>query len=81
MCHASVLSLAVLNINSFIDKCRSRAKVIGVLCEVVGTVTAAEKEESEVNLMKQTILIELKKFDDGDGTKNATLIKDKQRTN
>jgi hypothetical protein len=41
--------------------------VIGVLCEVVGAVTAAEKEQNATNLMKQTILVELKKFDDGDG--------------
>jgi len=41
--------------------------VIGVLCEVVASVTAAEKEEHEIKLMKETILLELKKFDDGDG--------------
>ena len=41
--------------------------VIGVLCEVVASVTEAEKEESAHNLMKETILVELKKFDDGDG--------------
>jgi Ca2+-binding EF-hand superfamily protein len=41
--------------------------VIGVLCEVVAEVTAAEKEEAEVLFMKKNILVELKKFDDGDG--------------
>merc|ERR1712232_199922 len=41
--------------------------VIGVLCEVVSTVTTSEKEEAATNLMKETILVELKKFDDGDG--------------
>merc|ERR1712232_575987 len=41
--------------------------VIGALCEVVASVTEAEKEEGAHNLMKETILVELKKFDDGDG--------------
>jgi len=41
--------------------------VIGVLCEVVASVTEAEKEEIAHNLLKESILVELKKFDDGDG--------------
>lgn len=41
--------------------------LIGVLCEVVSAVAANEKEEAAIRVMKQTILIELKKFDDGDG--------------
>lgn len=41
--------------------------LIGVLCEVVTTVAANEKEEAAINVMRQTILLELKKYDDGDG--------------
>merc|ERR1712232_595482 len=41
--------------------------LIGVLCEVVTGVAAAEKEDAAVRLMKHTIFLELKKFDDGDG--------------
>jgi hypothetical protein len=41
--------------------------LIGVLCEVVSTVTTSEKDEAAVRLVKDTILVELLKFDDGDG--------------
>eukprot|EP00928_Gymnodinium_smaydae_P072672 TRINITY_DN5599_c0_g2_i1.p1 TRINITY_DN5599_c0_g2~~TRINITY_DN5599_c0_g2_i1.p1 ORF type:complete len:714 (+),score=93.34 TRINITY_DN5599_c0_g2_i1:72-2213(+) len=41
--------------------------LIGVLCEVVSAVSVNEKEEAAIHVMKQTILLELKKFDDGDG--------------
>lgn len=41
--------------------------LIGVLCEVVSAVAANEKEEAAINVMRHTILVELKKFDDGDG--------------
>merc|ERR1712048_543574 len=41
--------------------------LIGVLCEVVAGVAEAEKEDAAQSLMKQTVLLELKKFDDGDG--------------
>merc|ERR1712048_1204861 len=43
--------------------------LIGVLCEVVTAVGAAEKEEAAIRLMKQTILVELKKFDDDGNAK------------
>lgn len=39
----------------------------GVMVDVVSVVSQAEKEESATNLMKEKILKELKKFDDGDG--------------
>jgi len=42
--------------------------VIGVLCEVVSTVANAEKDEAAIKLMKESILVELKRFDvDGNG--------------
>merc|ERR1712110_437738 len=41
--------------------------LIGILCEVVTQVAAHEKEEAAANIMRQTILLELKKYDDGDG--------------
>ena len=41
--------------------------LIGVLCEVVSSVTRKEKDEAAVRFVKQSILMELKKFDDGDG--------------
>merc|ERR1712110_974103 len=41
--------------------------LIGILCEVVNAVAASEKEESDIAVMKNSILLELKKFDDGDG--------------
>merc|ERR1711998_240327 len=41
--------------------------LIGVLCEVVSAVTQEEKDEAAVRMVKQSILVELKKFDDGDG--------------
>lgn len=44
--------------------------LIGVLCEVVSAVAANEKEEAAIKLMKQTMLLELKKYDDGDGMIN-----------
>eukprot|EP00928_Gymnodinium_smaydae_P032173 TRINITY_DN23371_c0_g1_i1.p1 TRINITY_DN23371_c0_g1~~TRINITY_DN23371_c0_g1_i1.p1 ORF type:complete len:683 (-),score=128.37 TRINITY_DN23371_c0_g1_i1:127-2175(-) len=40
--------------------------LVGVLCEVVSSVAADEKDESAIKLMKQTVLLELQKFDDGD---------------
>jgi hypothetical protein len=44
--------------------------LIGVLCEVVSSVAEEEREEAAISLMKQTVLLELKKFDDGDGMIN-----------
>merc|ERR1719433_2295733 len=42
--------------------------LIGVLCEVVSTVANAEKDEAAIKLMKESILVELKRFDeDGNG--------------
>jgi len=42
--------------------------LIGVLCEVVSTVAAAEKDEAAINMMKESILVELHRFDiDGNG--------------
>lgn len=41
--------------------------LIGVLCEVVSEVAKSERDESAVKLVKQTILVTLKQFDDGDG--------------
>jgi voltage-gated sodium channel len=41
--------------------------LIGILCEVVSGVAASEKEEAAGRVMRETILMELKKFDDGDG--------------
>eukprot|EP00747_Dinoflagellata_sp_TGD_P123445 gnl/TRDRNA2_/TRDRNA2_173818_c8_seq1.p1 gnl/TRDRNA2_/TRDRNA2_173818_c8~~gnl/TRDRNA2_/TRDRNA2_173818_c8_seq1.p1 ORF type:complete len:195 (+),score=31.82 gnl/TRDRNA2_/TRDRNA2_173818_c8_seq1:2-586(+) len=38
--------------------------LIGVLCEVVSAVSAAEKEEAAINLVKTTILVLLKQFDE-----------------
>jgi hypothetical protein len=41
--------------------------LIGVLCEVVSLVTRAEKDEAAVSLVRESILVELRKCDDGDG--------------
>jgi len=41
--------------------------LIGCLCEVVSSVQLREKEEGAKSMMRQTILIELQKFDNGDG--------------
>jgi len=41
--------------------------LIGVILEVVSAVSENQKDESDIKLMKQTILLELKKHDDGDG--------------
>jgi hypothetical protein len=41
--------------------------LIGVLCEVVSAVAQAEKDDAAIRLAKETILVNLQKFDDGDG--------------
>jgi hypothetical protein len=41
--------------------------LIGVLCEVVTAIGHREKEDAAVVVVKQSILQDLKKFDDGDG--------------
>jgi len=42
--------------------------LIGVLCEVVSTVAQGERDEAAIRLMKESILVELNKFDeDGNG--------------
>lgn len=41
--------------------------LIGVLCEVVSALSTHEKDEAAINALKQTILVELMKYDDGDG--------------
>ena len=43
--------------------------LIGVLCEIVTTVAASEKERASVNMVKDTLLVMLRAFDaDGSGT-------------
>mmetsp|Transcript_113929 Transcript_113929/g.317242 ORF Transcript_113929/g.317242 Transcript_113929/m.317242 type:complete len:648 (-) Transcript_113929:112-2055(-) len=37
--------------------------LVGVLCEVVSAVAASEKDEAAIRLMRESVLIELKKFD------------------
>jgi Ca2+-binding EF-hand superfamily protein len=63
----TILSVIVFFIFMILATVTVMNMVIGVLCEVVASVTEAEKEEGAHNLMKETILVELKKFDDGDG--------------
>jgi voltage-gated sodium channel len=41
--------------------------LIGVLCEVVSAVGQSEKDDAAISLVKATILMDLKNFDDGDG--------------
>merc|ERR1719478_528303 len=41
--------------------------LIGCLCEVVSSVQLQHKEEEAIKLMKQSILLDLRKFDNGDG--------------
>merc|ERR1711924_201956 len=41
--------------------------LIGVLCEVVSDVAQSEKDDAAIRLAKESILLDLKKFDDGDG--------------
>jgi len=41
--------------------------LVGVIIEVITMVGRGEKEEMDVELLKETILVELKKHDDGDG--------------
>eukprot|EP00811_Abedinium_folium_P012484 NODE_2157_length_2280_cov_5.378077.p1 GENE.NODE_2157_length_2280_cov_5.378077~~NODE_2157_length_2280_cov_5.378077.p1 ORF type:complete len:428 (-),score=148.44 NODE_2157_length_2280_cov_5.378077:231-1514(-) len=40
--------------------------LIGVLCEVVSAVSAGEKEDLAIRCLKESILVELQKFDDDD---------------
>jgi len=41
--------------------------LVGIICEVVSKVAVNQMEESDIKVMKQTILVELKRHDDGDG--------------
>merc|ERR1740130_1932984 len=41
--------------------------LIGVLCEVVSAVAKGEKDDAAIVLVKESILMNLKKFDNGDG--------------
>jgi len=41
--------------------------LIGVLCEVVTRVGEEEKDQEDIQLVKESILVNLMKFDDGDG--------------
>merc|ERR1719265_2279105 len=41
--------------------------LIGVLCEVVSAVGQAEKDDAALALMKESILVHLKRCDNGDG--------------
>lgn len=41
--------------------------LIGVLCEVVSAVAQAEKDEAAIKMVKDSILLQLKRFDNGDG--------------
>lgn len=41
--------------------------LIGVLCEVVSAVAQGERDEAAIMLVKQSILMDLKQFDNGDG--------------
>jgi len=56
--------------------------LIGVLCEVVSAVAQAEKDEADIMLAKQSILMNLKKFENSEGkiTRHALthVFKDKQ---
>jgi hypothetical protein len=56
--------------------------LIGVLCEVVSAVAQGEKDEAAIQLVKESILVHLKKFDNGDGMISRdelmTVMKDPQ---
>jgi hypothetical protein len=56
--------------------------LIGVLCEVVSAVAQGEKDDAAIRLAKESILLDLKKFDNGDNTISKSnlmqVFKDKQ---
>merc|ERR1712139_303568 len=41
--------------------------LIGVLCEVVGAISQGEKDDAAIQLVKNSILTNLKRYDNGDG--------------
>jgi len=60
----TVLSAIVFLIFILLSAMTVMNMLIGVLCEVVSAVAQGERDEAAINLMKETILVELKQFDD-----------------
>merc|ERR1719443_866971 len=64
-------SMVVFTIFMLLSELTLMNMLIGVLCEVVSAVGAAEKEEAAINLVKGSLLLMLKRLDeDGSGTIN-----------
>merc|ERR1719375_1695501 len=63
----TVLSAIVFLIFILLSAMTVMNMLIGVLCEVVSAVAQGERDEAAINLMKETILMDLKQFDNGDG--------------
>merc|ERR1719468_813001 len=64
----SWLSLIIFMLFILLSALTVMNMLIGVLCEVVSSVANAEKDEAAIKLMKESILVELKRFDeDGNG--------------
>jgi len=65
---SSWLSLIIFMLFILLSSLTVMNMLIGVLCEVVSSVANAEKDEAAIKLMKESILVELKRFDeDGNG--------------
>jgi len=65
---STLLSVVVFLIFMVLSAVTIMNMLIGVLCEVVSTVSQNEKDEAAIKMLKKTVLLELKKFDDnGDG--------------
>merc|ERR1719443_1215375 len=61
-------SMVVFTIFMLLSALTLMNMLIGVLCEVVSAVGAAEKEEAAINLVKRSVLVLLKRLDaDGSG--------------
>merc|ERR1719350_1747308 len=64
---ASVIAVCVFLLFVLLSASTVMNMLIGVLCEVVSAVGHHEREEAAIRLLKQSILVELLKFDkDGD---------------
>merc|ERR1719375_1551764 len=60
----TVLSAVVFLVFILLSAMTVMNMLIGVLCEVVSAVASGERDEAAIRLMKETVLVELKQFDD-----------------
>merc|ERR1719362_804664 len=65
---STIMALIIFMVFILLSAMTVMNMLIGVLCEVVSNVANAEKDEAAIKLMKESILVELKRFDeDGNG--------------